>query len=292
MLQRYKILNSLLVLSMVMLVIGCSKVDTVDDVGGAGQTLVKLPSEDGFNLAFVELKSASQTINLLEIRRDIPNEGELNKTMKIVVREDPALVAAYNSQHPTVSYTILPGTSYTADPANPKTGTDYTVTMAPGEFVKQLRITFPDATVLDPNKRYAVGLVLASIDQTGKISTVLNSSVVEVGVKNKYDGVYHATGVFHHPTAGDREIDEEKVLVTTGPNSVSANLGDLGTSNYKMILTVNPDNSVTIAPAGATPNIDQSWGNNYYDPVDQSFHLHYSYNTAAPRIIEEVIKRK
>lgn len=278
----------------IMLAIGCTKVDKVEDLGGAGQTLVKLPSDKGFHLAFVELKSTTQTINLLELRRDIPNEGELNKTMKVTLKEDPALVATYNSKLPAgaTPLTLLPEASYTPDPANPKAAGVYTVTFGPGEFAKQVRLTFPNATNLNPNNRYGQGYVLASVDQNGKISKVLFSTVVEVSVKNQYDGDYQAKGTFHHPVNGPRAIDEPKALTTTGPSSVLANLGDLGSSNYKMILTVGADNKVTITPAGITPNIDQTWGDNYYDPADQSFHLHYSYNTAAPRIIEEVIKRK
>ena len=59
-----------------------------------------------------------------------------------------------------------------------------------------------------------------------------------------------------------------------------------------MILTVNADNSVTITPSGVTPNIDQSYGPNYYDPATKTFHLWYSYNTAAPRIVEETLVRQ
>jgi len=120
----------------------------------------------------------------------------------------------------------------------------------------------------------------------------MNWSVVALVVKNKYDGEYHSAGVFHHPTAGDRAIDEDKDLVTAGPTSVRAKLGDLGGSDYYMILTVNPDNSVTITPSGVTPNVDQSWGPNFYDPVGKAFHLFYSYNVAAPRKIEETITLK
>jgi hypothetical protein len=98
--------------------------------------------------------------------------------------------------------------------------------------------------------------------------------------------------VFHHPTAGDRAINEGKVLSTTGANSVRTTMADLGSSGYYMILTVNANNTVTITPSGVTPNIDQSWGPNTYDPAPHTFHLNYSYNTAAPRIVEETLVRQ
>ena len=59
-----------------------------------------------------------------------------------------------------------------------------------------------------------------------------------------------------------------------------------------MKITINADNSVTLVPAGATPNIDMSYGVNKYDPATKSFTLNYAYNTAAPRIVRETITRK
>ncbi|SMD01886.1 DUF4998 domain-containing protein [Pedobacter nyackensis] len=109
---------------------------------------------------------------------------------------------------------------------------------------------------------------------------------------NAYAGNYQATGVFHHPTNGDRNVNEAKVLARITDEIVQCNLGDLGSSGYLMQLKVNADLTVTITPAGATPDIDQHWGPNYYDPATKSFHLFYSYNISAPRRVEETIKLK
>jgi len=114
-------------------------------------------------------------------------------------------------------------------------------------------------------------------------------SPLAVKTFNAYAGKYQSKGVLHHPTSGDRSINEAKVLSQITDEIVQCNLGDLGASNYLMRLKVNADFSVTITPAGVTPDIDQHWGANYYDPVTKSFHLFYSYNTAAPRKIEETI---
>ena len=138
-----------------------------------------------------------------------------------------------------------------------------------------------------------MGVKILSVSNPGyKISGNYGKQVIALRVKNKYHGLYHATGVFTHPVAGPRNIDEDKELTTEEPNSVLANLGDLGAAGYQMVLVVNADNSVTILPRGATPNIDQKWGPSYYDPATKAFHLHYSYNIAAPRIVQEVIKLK
>jgi hypothetical protein len=152
-------------------------------------------------------------------------------------------------------------------------------------------------TIMDPSfletGKYAIGVkIVSSSSPQVKVSGNYGKQVIALRVKNKYHGTYHAAGVFTHPTAGNRDIDEDKDLETEEVNSVVAPLGDLGSQGYQMILIVNPDNTVTIKKAGATPNVDQSWGPNFYDPVTKSFHLHYSYNTAAPRIIKEVITKK
>lgn len=154
-----------------------------------------------------------------------------------------------------------------------------------------------NASILDPSflqsGKYALGVKIVSVSNPGyKISGNYSKQVIALRVKNKYHGTYHAVGVFTHPTAGPRDIDEDKELVTEEPNSVRAPLGDLGAAGYEMILTINPDNTVTIKEAGATPNIDQKWGPNFYDPATESFHLHYSYNVSAPRIVKEVITKK
>lgn len=117
-------------------------------------------------------------------------------------------------------------------------------------------------------------------------------SATAIQTFNAYAGDYKATGVFHHPANGDRNINEDKVLTRITDEIVQCNLGDLGSSGYLMQLKVNADLSVTITPAGATPNIDQQWGPSYYDPATKSFHLFYSYNTSAPRKVEETITLK
>ncbi len=142
----------------------------------------------------------------------------------------------------------------------------------------------------DLSKSYAMPFVISEVSN-GVASKGPHAALVNVLVKNQWDGLYAAKGTFIHPVNGPRDIDEDKELVTAGPNSVICNLGDLGASNYKMLLTVNPDNTVTIAP-GATPNVDMSFGVNKYDPATKTFTLNYAYNTAAPRIIRETITRK
>src|SRR5688572_16053999 len=139
----------LLVLGLAYVGFSCTKPLTYDSMGDAGQTVVKLITDDGeFRLRAVGLVNAPQTVDLLDIRRNIPNGGELAKTMTIIIEEDQTLVDDYNTANGT-SYVPLPDDKYTVDASNPRTGGLWTVTMASGEFAKPLKIIIPNSLNID-----------------------------------------------------------------------------------------------------------------------------------------------
>ena len=248
-------------------------------------TIVRTPNaENEINVMAREVLPAIEEFDLLVVDRSATKPSDLNTALTVKVTKNLSLITDYNTAH-GADFIELPAASYTlsADLNN--------LVFAAGEATKVIKIKV-DKNQLDLSKQYALGYTISEAGNGAKIS-VLKDALFSIGIKNKYHGSYHATGVFHHPTNGDRDIDEDKELVTSGPNSVKANLGDLGGSGYQMNLTVDPaTNLVTITPAGVTPNIDQSWGPNFYDPATKSFHLFYSYNTAAPRKVEETITLK
>jgi len=167
--------------------------------------------------------------------------------------------------------------------------TEVTYTNILGKTATVIVPSSVDTYTIPDNKGKQIELKSAFVPEKG-IDTFYSASVIQTF--NAYAGNYQATGVFHHPANGDRSVNEAKVLARITDEIVQCNLGDLGSSGYFMQLKVNPDLTVTITPAGATPNIDQHWGPNYYDPATKSFHLFYSYNTSAPRIVEETITLK
>ena len=286
--MKMKFLNYIFLAGVTSLLFTSCIKDDVTDTTDHGDTFVKL-LEAPVNQFFFEPFTETITLRLFSLRKEANSNASLNTPLQVKLKIEPTLLANYNAANGS-SFELMPDSIYTLDPGNPKVGTLYEMSMSAGQFAKEFTIKLNGAK-WDVTKKYAFPFVIT--DASGKpVSDGKKEIVATVSIKNQYDALYHATGVFHHPTGGDRPIDEDKALVTAGPTSVICNLGDLGANGYRMILTVNADNSVTISPAGATPNIDQSWGDNYYDPADQSFHLHYSYNTAAPRIVEEIIKRK
>jgi hypothetical protein len=253
-----------------------------DMIDGIGSNFVRLPAAtEQISLLGVDLAPGDKTTEFLEIIRDVNSTSELNNAVSVSLKVDDALIKAYNTANKT---------TFEALPTNLYKLSETEVKMAAGDFSKNVAITF-DPTKLDVKKSYALGITVASAGNY-KIRNGLGSALFQIIAKNKWHGKYKALGVFSHPTAGPRDIDRLKDVVTLTPNSVSTELGDLGGSGYTMTLTINADNSVIVTPTGVTPNVNQSYSKNYYDPATKSFYLHYSYNVAAPRIVKEVLTLK
>lgn len=258
----------------------------IDDAGnateGVGSNFLRIPAgSKEINIAGLDAVPGNVKYSLFGVFRDANSEAVLNQASDVKLKLDNSLITAYNTAHGT-NLVPLEG-SYTIDALDLK--------FAPGEFSKKVYLNL-DPSKLDLSKKFALGVAIESA--TGGFTAVptLSKALFNIVIKNQWDGRYQAVGVFHHPTAGDRAINEVKDLITSGANSVEGNLGDLGGAGYRMNLVINANNTVTLQPKGVTPNIDQSYGPNVYDPVTKSFKLHYSYNTAAPRIIEETITLK
>jgi hypothetical protein len=289
--MKLYIIKSTLILSLISLsMAGCLKDNAYEDQhiqstrsdGSPRIIELKLTANSSRNFVVRTFANSNSdtTFELIPVNLATPDVA--SEDINVTVAVDTNVVNTYNTDNST-AYEKPTSSMYTV--VNP------TVTIPKGSHTGYLKLKIKSSDYL--GRDWALGFKITSVDKQGyTISGNMNWSVVALVVKNKYDGEYHSLGVFHHPANGDRDIDEDKELVTAGPTSVRAKLGDLGGSDYYMILTVNPDNSVTITPSGVTPNVDQSWGPNFYDPVGKAFHLFYSYNVAAPRKIEETITLK
>jgi hypothetical protein len=282
--------SSLLLSGLVMVIVGtgCLK-DKYFDEGKAGTDIDKsnkileiMGPIVGSYGQILDFSLSDTTVNMvtLNLAADQPSSEDIKVTLAV----DPAVITEYNART---------GENFDPLPASKFSFSTLEVTIPKGEREAVLQGTILDPSFLETGK-FALGVkIVSSSSPSVKVSGNYGKQVVALRVKNKYHGLYHATGVFTHPTAGPRPIDEDKELATVEPNSVLANLGDLGGAGYQMVLAVQPDNTVTITKSGATPSI-QYLGPNFYDPVNKAFNLHYSYTPAggAPRIVQEVIKRK
>jgi hypothetical protein len=138
-------------------------------------------------------------------------------------------------------------------------------------------------------------------------------NVAPLPVINKYEGTYTSNGYFYHPSSPRDITNLVKSVLTSGPNSVLVDLGDLGSNGYQAEFTIDPaTNKVTITAApgagGApytmftsglpttNPGYTPQWAgsascNNTYDPATKTFFVRYGYMGGTGwRVTEEAIK--
>lgn len=118
---------------------------------------------------------------------------------------------------------------------------------------------------------------------------VVNNATTDIAVANIYAGFYQCVGVFHHPTAGDRPINEEKFLTPISAYSCRIPAGDLGSAGYAVTITVDPaTNDVSFSDGAPVEMLPQADKRSYYDPSNGHFYLYYLYvGGTGNRVIDE-----
>ena len=306
----------LIFLAVMVIAAGCKKVASPEPLGDNGQTIVKFyegfpdtaeQKSSGYKLVNLDLVSTPQVFEMVELRRDVSNNAALNKAMTVIIDNDPGAVSSFDPVNKMVS---LPAGTFSPEAPAVLVGNSYSITFEPGEFAKIIKIKILNATALDLSKRYGLGFRIASIEGEGTIASLEKSLVVELGVKNQWDGVYSITGDFTHPTecytgpfftstsGGPREIE----LITIGPNTLKRDLSgrenltvwDHCNNGYIYFTAVvpryqvNSNNTITILDGPGASVVWDSYPGMVYDPATKTFNLHYGYNGS--RIINETMK--
>jgi len=275
--------------SLFFLLAGCLKDEPVDEgqIGikpDANSKLVEMMGPlSGLIVRSLNASSVETSFTAVSVRlaADQPAQDDMQVTTQL----DPGAVGAYNAAHGT-NYVVLPSNLYSIP--------NMTVTIPKGSRTADLKVkTVPNNLVGVP---YALGFTIASAsDATVKVSGNYRTLVAAIGVKNQYEGGYKAVGYFEHPTA-PRAINMDKYLSTVSATASESTLGDLTGTN--IIITVNNDNSITIAPGtgalGTTASVTKIDGdpvyNNTYNPSTKTFKLKYGYPSPGPtRIITETL---
>jgi hypothetical protein len=86
-----------------------------------------------------------------------------------------------------------------------------------------MSITLPNSSTLDPNLSYAVGYTIISASNNYIVASNARNIVLKFTIKNRYDGIYKATGSFRDNVnaAFSGVYPKEYYLTTTGANSVT-----------------------------------------------------------------------
>lgn len=250
----------------------CKKVEVAKDAGDQGQVLVKI-NNVGVNPANnfptyapikVGVTSTPQSIILMDLRRDVPNNAELNKSLTVQFTLDTALLNAYKIQtgSPMV---FVDNTLFTITGATQTVPGTYQVTFAPGEFAHPVYLNVPDATLFPAGVIQGLAYTFSTeiVSGDGRISFDQRQGIFEIAALNDYEADYKVTGWFFHPSAG-RAINAIKHLYTISQTRVQGVLGDLGDpsspgSDYWIQFEIAPDNTVfsykgaTVLMADGTP---------------------------------------
>lgn len=231
-------------------------------------------AKNGAGSLAVEYGTAMVELDLTELR--IPPRSVVNGTVQVKIAENNALVnGAGFSSLPSGSYSIV---SY-----------DYTFT--PDNKKANVRIKVNPSALVGGS--YAVGLTIQQVS-TGEISQSAKDIVVEIKVKNDYEGDYAASGLLTayagpdntFPLQAEYDIDEDKYLYTIDQTTVEMVVGYPPFTGAYMLLEIDPaTNNVTVKPS--TPPTFATLSNNgvnKYDPATKTFTLNYKYFNASGRL--------
>src|SRR4249919_2526793 len=186
-----KVLQSFLFISLLsLIVLSCEKgTEPFPPVKSQEKPLISLPDGNNFITTALNISNAVITAEILEIRRDATDPADLNRVQTVKIAKSNSVLSDLSG----AAVTELPRDFYQSHPDNPFDGQFWTITFQPGEFVKFLKINLKTIDLVTLGRRVGLGFQLASADN-GAVLSEQNQVAVELGSKNKYDGIYEITG--------------------------------------------------------------------------------------------------
>jgi len=223
------------------------------------------------------------------------------------------------SQDALDKYNALKGTNYKLYPFIEIL--DPTVTIPAGSRNAYVHVKVWNADQLDACDNFIAPIVITDATGGVVVSDPLNNGARLMGlpISNPYAADYHVVGYRLHPSAGVLPIDKTETLSTLDCKTVTkSGFGDypydvqiqvtsntitvLGTTCNKVIITIiDPGTGAPVS--SGTGQYDTFTGSatsvpipvtndvNYYNPVTKTFVINGFYNSAAPRIMYEVLTR-
>lgn len=132
-----------------------------------------------------------------------------------------------------------------------------------------------------------------SVLSDGRI--VENAVKVKIVVSNLWSGTYTVVGNLNHPALGPTNpYDDDRLLTPKSPTRSQTIVGYFQNPAYSLIMDFQGDDSIIISGdvGGNAVVNDNATGASFYDPADETIHLNYMYNAAAPRKLQEVLTPK
>ena len=280
-----KRIQFLLLLSMTVLMNACIKESYEIPIDDNTDRLITefTTAKQGVNSLALDFGSQMIEVDLTELR--VPPRSAMGNSVQVKIALNNALASAEGFAIPAPSAYALVTTDYTLTPTNKKASV-------------RLRVN-PSGLIGDT---YAIGLTIQQVS-AGEINQAAKDIIIELKVKNAYEGDYYASGeriLYAGPTIGSGiasifSIDTDKYLYTIDQNTVETDVADLVGGGW-MFLEVNPvTNDVTVKPSTISPTFALSNnGSCKYNPATKTFTLNYKYFNAAGnlRTIVETIALK
>jgi len=119
---------------------------------------------------------------------------------------------------------------------------------------------------------------------------LVNLATTTIGISNFFAGKYHDAGIFHHPTAGDRAINEDKDLVAINAFECTTSVADLVGNGYFMKIHIDPaTNLATCIAIDPSPTLIMTPDKvSKLDPATGIISLYYFYvGASGDRVVEE-----
>lgn len=200
------------------------------------------------------------------------------KNIDVELEVNPFALNAYNAEQGK-TYTLLPDAYYSFPTS---------VTIPKGEAQVHVPVTV-HSDLFDLSLTYALPVTITG-SSSGLISSNFGTAIFVTVAKNAYDGKYHSTGFFQHPSS-PRAINQDKKLTTTSADTNLTGHSDLGTPFF---ITTHPDNSVTFTEPNygtydkGTITVNGEEYSNTYNPTTRTYYLYYEYiGGTGPRTIYE-----
>lgn len=264
-------------------------------VQGKGTNRIRMQGDEFEIVTFKPF--ATETKSLITIYRDAISNASMNESVSVNLTIDEALLDAYNEEHET-DFILLDPAAYTLSVP------EGTVTFAPGESAKTIRITL-NTGLLDLTEKHVLPFVVSNPSSGFVVNERFGATIVQTLPINKYDGKYTVEGsltdVVVTSIDGSCAYPMTAELHTSGENSVIlfdaaiggyyhsiCSAGELSYyGNAGVEFTFDANNKVISAkniytdplPRGRSFELDPS-GVNTWDPDTKTLKVKYWLNQA------------
>lgn len=208
----------------------------------------------------------------LPVLVNIASPNPLGSSVTATLAIDTNYIASYNAANGT-SYEPLPDSDFQS-PAS------FNVTVPAGKRIDSVVFQI-NTSKIDLNHQYILSVTIANASIP--VSSWKHLMML-VTAKNQWDGTYYADVIlFYAPNpAYDGEYPGNTTFATVNGNTVITNLGVYPLFGANMTITINGDNSLTLASTAVT--IVQDAGLNYYDPGTKTFYFSYGWGAGSRHI--------